>query len=109
MEVERLGGATLDSRGRMLSPLRIRYADGRNARALVDDTAIVRLEPGSEAALEAYGARLVRPLMESLESDLLPRDAEEAPRLYGVEPRPFERAVEHALREWEASEPLAAR
>ena len=52
---------------------------------------------------------LVRPLMESLESDLLARDPIEAPRLYGIRPRRFERAVEHALAEWEAAEPLRAR
>lgn len=52
---------------------------------------------------------LVRPLMESLESTILPRDADEAPRLYGIHPRPFERAVENALREWEEREPLGAR
>ena len=52
---------------------------------------------------------LVRPLMESLESDVLPRDPEEAPRLYGLRPHRFERAVEHALREWERSEELTAR
>ena len=52
---------------------------------------------------------LVRPLMESLESDILPRDAEEAARLYGIRPRRFARAVEHALREWEEREPLGAR
>jgi len=52
---------------------------------------------------------LVRPLMESLESDVLPRDPDEASRLYGLRPRSFERAVEHALHEWEAVEPLAAR
>jgi hypothetical protein len=52
---------------------------------------------------------LVRPLMASLETDLLPRDADEAPRLYGLKPRTFERAVEHALAEWESREPLGAR
>jgi uncharacterized protein YbjT (DUF2867 family) len=52
---------------------------------------------------------LVRPLMESLETDLLPRDPAEAPRLYGLRPRPFERAVEHALADWESLEPLGAR
>jgi uncharacterized protein YbjT (DUF2867 family) len=51
---------------------------------------------------------LVRPLMRSLESDLLPRD-ESARELFGLRPRPFNRAVEHALREWELAEPLAAR
>jgi uncharacterized protein YbjT (DUF2867 family) len=52
---------------------------------------------------------LVRPLMESLETDLLPRDPNEAARLYDVKPRAFGRAVEHALGEWESLEPLGAR
>jgi hypothetical protein len=47
--------------------------------------------------------------MESLETDLLPRDPDEAPRLYDLRPRRFDRAVEHALAEWETLEPLAAR
>jgi hypothetical protein len=51
---------------------------------------------------------LVRPLMESLEHDLLPRD-DDARRIYGLKPHPFERAVEHALRDWETTEALAAR
>jgi hypothetical protein len=46
--------------------------------------------------------------MESLSSDLLPRD-DRAPRLLGVRLHSFDRAVERALREWEAREPLAAR
>jgi len=61
------------------------------------------------AAITEQPLALVRPLMESLESDVLPRDAEEAPRLYGIRPRAFERAVEHALAEWESRERLAAR
>ena len=44
---------------------------------------------------------LVRPLMESLETDLLPREPDEAPRLYGLRPHRFKRAVDHALAEWE--------
>ncbi len=52
---------------------------------------------------------LVRPLMESLESEILPRDPDEAPRLYGIRPRPFDRAVERALADWEKTEELAAR
>jgi len=51
----------------------------------------------------------VRPLMESLESDILPRDPHEAPRLYGLRPRGFGRALDHALAEWEAAERLGAR
>jgi hypothetical protein len=61
------------------------------------------------SALTDQPLALVRPLMESLESDVLPRDPEEAPRLYGIRPRSFERAVEHALAEWESLEPLGAR
>jgi uncharacterized protein YbjT (DUF2867 family) len=61
------------------------------------------------AAVTDQPIELVRPLMESLESDVLPRDGDEAPRLYGLRPRSFERAVEHALAEWESRERLAAR
>jgi uncharacterized protein YbjT (DUF2867 family) len=61
------------------------------------------------AAVTGQPLELVRPLMESLESDILPRDADEAPRLYGIRPRDFGRAVEHALAEWESLESLGAR
>jgi len=61
------------------------------------------------AAVTEQPLELVRPLMQSLESDVLPRDPDEAPRLFDLRPRPFNRAVEHALAEWEAREPLAAR
>jgi uncharacterized protein YbjT (DUF2867 family) len=61
------------------------------------------------AGVTGQPLELVRPLMESLESDILPRDAAEAPRLYGIRPLPFDRAVERALREWESREPLGAR
>lgn len=50
----------------------------------------------------------IGPLMESLSSDLLPRD-DRAPALLGVRLHDFDRAVEHALREWEFREPLGAR
>jgi uncharacterized protein YbjT (DUF2867 family) len=61
------------------------------------------------AGVTGQPLELVRPLMQSLESDVLPRDAGEAPRLYGIRPRSFARAVEHALAEWESLEPLGAR
>jgi uncharacterized protein YbjT (DUF2867 family) len=61
------------------------------------------------AGVTGQPLELVRPLMESLESDVLPRDADEAPWLYEIRPRSFERAVEHALAEWESLEPLGAR
>jgi uncharacterized protein YbjT (DUF2867 family) len=61
------------------------------------------------AALTGQPLELVRPLMESLESDILPRDAAVAWRLFDIRPLPFARAVSRALGEWERNEPLAAR
>jgi uncharacterized protein YbjT (DUF2867 family) len=60
------------------------------------------------SAITGQPLELVRPLMQSLESDLLPRD-DDAARLFSIRPRSFDRAVEHSLREWERAEPLAAR
>lgn len=60
------------------------------------------------AAVTGQPLELVRPLMESLERDLLPRDADSAPALYGIRPLPFDRAVERALADWESREELAA-
>lgn len=51
---------------------------------------------------------LVGPLMESLGEDLLASD-DRAARLLGVRLHSLDSAIEHALREWEATEPLAAR
>jgi uncharacterized protein YbjT (DUF2867 family) len=60
------------------------------------------------AAVAKEDPELVLPLMQSLGADLLPRD-DDAAELLGVRLHSFDRAVEHALSEWEASEPLAAR
>ena len=60
------------------------------------------------AAIAGEDPGLIQPLMESLETDLLPRDARAA-ELFGVRLHSFDAAVERALREWEATEPLAAR
>jgi len=51
---------------------------------------------------------LIGPLMEGLNSDLLPRD-NSAVELLGVRRHSLDSAIERALREWEASEPLKAR
>jgi uncharacterized protein YbjT (DUF2867 family) len=60
------------------------------------------------AAIAAEDPELILPLMEGLQSDLLPGDST-APELLGVELHSFDSAVEHALRVWEEFEPLAAR
>jgi uncharacterized protein YbjT (DUF2867 family) len=51
---------------------------------------------------------LIGPLMESLGEDLVVRD-DRAAQLLGVRLHSLDAAIEHALREWEAVEPLAAR
>jgi uncharacterized protein YbjT (DUF2867 family) len=51
---------------------------------------------------------LIGPLMESLGTDLLPRD-NLAFDLLDLKPHPLDAAIEHALRVWEMEEPLAAR
>jgi uncharacterized protein YbjT (DUF2867 family) len=61
------------------------------------------------AGVTGQPVELVRPLMESLESDILPREGHDAAPLYGIRPLGFDRAVERALREWESRERLGAR
>jgi uncharacterized protein YbjT (DUF2867 family) len=51
---------------------------------------------------------LIGPLMESLDDDLLPRDTRAADIL-GVRLHSLDAAIEHALRDWETTEPLAGR
>ena len=51
---------------------------------------------------------LIGPLMDSLSTDLLMRD-DQAAQLLGVKRHSLGAAIEHALRVWEASEPLRAR
>ena len=60
------------------------------------------------AAVVGQPIELVRPLMQSLETDLLPRD-DRAPEIFGLRRHSFDRAVDHALREWEDDEELGAR
>src|SRR3954454_5786342 len=60
------------------------------------------------AAVAGEDVALIAPLMESLESDLLPRD-DAAAAAFGVRLHGFDAAVERALREWEAREEVRAR
>jgi uncharacterized protein YbjT (DUF2867 family) len=72
----------------------------------------VSLTPPAGAVVSAVTGQpleLVRPLMESLERNLLPREAHRARDLYEIRPLSFDRAVERALAEWETREELAAR
>jgi hypothetical protein len=60
------------------------------------------------AAIAGEEWQLVGPLMESLDSDLVPGD-QEAAELLAVRLHTLDAAIEHALAEWERDEPLAAR
>jgi uncharacterized protein YbjT (DUF2867 family) len=60
------------------------------------------------SAIAGEDPALIGPLMESLAHDLRPRDGRAA-ELLGVRLHSLDAAIEHSLREWEASEPLAAR
>lgn len=61
------------------------------------------------AAITELDIELVRPLMESLEYDLLPRADADAGDVIPIRQHRFGAAVEHALAEWETMQPLAAR
>jgi uncharacterized protein YbjT (DUF2867 family) len=83
---------------------------------LLLDRPVMALDPPAPASVTtrvaaAIGGEqhaLVGPLMAGLASDLLPRD-ETAATLLGVRLHTLDAAIEHALREWERDEPLAAR
>jgi uncharacterized protein YbjT (DUF2867 family) len=61
------------------------------------------------SAISGQPLELVRPLMESLEHDLLPRPGHDAAPVYGLRPLEFDRAVVRALADWESREELGAR
>jgi uncharacterized protein YbjT (DUF2867 family) len=60
------------------------------------------------AAVAEEDPGFITPLMESLESDLLPRH-DDAASAFGVRLHSFDAAVERALREWETTEEVAAK
>jgi hypothetical protein len=60
------------------------------------------------ATIAGEAHELIGPLMESLDADLLPRD-DRVVEFLNVRLHSLDAAIEHALRDWEATEPLAAR
>jgi uncharacterized protein YbjT (DUF2867 family) len=108
------GGHVLDAAG----PDVVSYGEllERIADLMLVDRDAVRLRSVSltpvasvlAAALAGEDPALVRPLMESLETDLLPRGRSAAEALT-VRLHSLDRAIEHALGEWERTDALAAR
>ncbi len=113
--VEEAAGRSLDiagpdvlTWGQMIERIRDLMIVGRPGLRLPISLTGVASRVGARIAGE--DPEFIGALMGSLGHDLLPRD-DEAPKLLGVRTRRFDRAVEHALREWEESEPgsVAAR
>jgi uncharacterized protein YbjT (DUF2867 family) len=87
-----------------------RIADGMLVRRprLALNVNLTPLASVVAAAIAGEDPALITPLMEGLETDLLPRD-HDAPGAFGVRLHSFDAAVERALREWEETEEVAAR
>lgn len=102
-----LGGPDVLSYGAMIEGIRDAMLVGRPAIALPVNLTPVASRVAAAIAGEDVG--LIEPLMESLESDLLPRDHQARERFPRVRLHRFESAVERSLRVWERVEPLAAR
>ena len=107
-----VGGPDVLSYGGMIERIAEHMLVARPAVGLsVSATAVVARVA---AAIAQEDPELTTALMESLQGDLLPGGIdgvahEQAAALLGVELHSFDSAVEHALREWEETEPLAAR
>jgi uncharacterized protein YbjT (DUF2867 family) len=101
-----IAGPDLLSYGEMIQRIAELMVVGRPALRLGLDLTPVAARVA--AAIAREDPDLILPLMEGLRHDLLPRD-ERAAALLGVRLHSFDAAVEHALREWEEVETLAAR
>jgi uncharacterized protein YbjT (DUF2867 family) len=111
---DQVGGARLDVGG----PDVVSYGDliDRIADLMLVDRPAVRFNRltvtpiASRVAALIAGERheLIGPLMESLDSDLLPAD-DHAASVLNVRLHRLNSAIEHALADWERHEPLAAR
>jgi uncharacterized protein YbjT (DUF2867 family) len=101
------GGAEVVSYGELIDRVREHLLLGRPT-VTFKRRAMTPIASRLAAVVAGEDHELIGPLMESLGEDLLPRDNRVA-TLLGVKLHSLDAAIEHALREWEAAEPLAAR
>jgi uncharacterized protein YbjT (DUF2867 family) len=101
-----IGGPDVLSYGEMIERIAELMIVGRPAIGLPLNATPIAARVA--AAIASEDPALVLPLMESLSGDLLPAE-DHADELLGVRLHSFDAAVEHALGEWEAVEPLRAR
>jgi uncharacterized protein YbjT (DUF2867 family) len=111
---DRIGGESLDvggpdvvSYGELIDQIADRMLVRRPAITFSRLT-VTPIASRVSAVIAGEQPELIGPLMESLGEDLLVGD-DRAAALLGVRLHTLDRAIEHALREWEATEPLAAR
>jgi uncharacterized protein YbjT (DUF2867 family) len=111
---EEVGGLSLDaggpdtvSYGELITMIRDSMLVGRSTLRLGRFT-LTPIASHIATVIAGEEHELIGPLMESLGSDLLPRD-KRAAELLKVRLHPLEAAIEHALRVWEQTERLAAR
>lgn len=102
-----VGGPDIVTYGELIDRIRESMLVGR---ATVSFKRLMVTPIASRVAALVAGEQheLIGPLMESLGTDLLPRD-NRAFELLNVRPHTLEAAIEHALRVWEMEEPLGAR
>ncbi len=102
-----VGGPDVVSYGELIDRIREHMLVGRptiNFKRLRVNPIVSRIS----ALIAGEQHALIGPLMESLDQDLLPRDDRVAD-LLRVRLHSLDSAIEHALADWEAVEPLAAR
>jgi uncharacterized protein YbjT (DUF2867 family) len=102
-----IGGPDVVSYGELIERIRDHMLVGRPTIAFKRLT-VTPIASRIASLIAGEEPELIGPLMESLGSDLLPRD-DRAAELLGVRMHTLDAAIEHALRNWEAKEPLAAR
>ncbi|HSO98663.1 MAG TPA: epimerase, partial [Solirubrobacteraceae bacterium] len=111
---ERVAGQSLDIAGRdvvsygeLIERIRFHMLVARPTLAFRKLT-VTPIASRIASVIASEQHELIGPLMEGLETDLLPRDARAA-ELLDVRVHSLDAAIERALREWERAEPLRAR
>ncbi len=102
-----VGGPELVSYGELIDRIREHMIVGRPTISLRRLT-LTPIASRISALIADEDYELIGPLMEGLNSDLLPRD-NRAAELLGVKLHSLDAAIERSLREWEETEELAAR
>jgi uncharacterized protein YbjT (DUF2867 family) len=101
-----VGGPDTVSYGELIDRIRHHMFVGRPTIGL--PVSVTPIASRISSVIASEDPALIGPLMESLGEDLLPRD-DRAIELLGVRVHSLDAAIERALRDWEATERLAAR